>query len=607
MEKLAVTSLEECLEDLQDEIVFGHNSDTFRVYPIETAGGKTYTTIKAMSDSYKFEDNQEPKRYIFVTKLRKEGLKVATDINERVGENIAMFYTTDKKMKSENCSNNFYECVNTSVLVITHSMYCKISNPITAKQEEYRSICQKYKTLVIDEEINPVKDSFFEFNTKCSSWETILKSFSRYDLASKFKSYINPLMLLLEKDYKNNSQLHRIELDYNRKEINLLYDELQEGAMEIFPERFTDYAEENEDYSCTRENLLELLDNIFMTYDCIDNNVALVQPKSGIYSYNYNFKYLMLDNNIWLDASASFNTMYKSDMFNVIKCAREIDHAKCEFRYHNTNTSTSSKNNDENFRKNISDYIKENHKDKKTLILSKKTEIKSLQKEEKYLKECGYDYLNFEEMRGVDDYKDHEVCYYIHTYRWTPAYYIFCYEYFKDINLTDDELIVSNSKFILKKKRWKIEWGFNKEELYDLMITDMASSMYQGLKRVQRSRNPQAIFEVFTSNTTVLMIVLDQLKGMEDNFINVDKGKQTDADRILEFIDNRIKEADGNWKRIKSKEVMDELNINSNNWNKIWNNEIFNANVNERKIGQSKAKAGGKQGARLVNWLTKHK
>lgn len=606
MEKLAVMSLKECLEDLQDEIIFGNNSDEFRVYPIETAGGKTYTTIKAMADSYKC-DNQDEQRYIFVTKLNNEGLRVAEAINESAGETIAMFYATDKKIKNEYCSNKFSECTSTSVLILTHSMYCKISNPRTDKKERIRAICQRYKTLVIDEEINPVKDSFFEFNTKCSSWETILKYFSKYDLASKFKAYINPLMLLLEQDYSNNSQLHRIELNYNRVDINLLYDELQEGVMKIFAERFTDYAKENQDYKCTREHLLELLDNIFMTYDCIDNNVALIDPHGGIYSYNYNFNYLMLDNNIWLDASASFNTMYKSDMFKVIDCEREIDHSECEFIYHNLNTSTASKNNNENFRKDICKYIKEHHKDKKTLILSKKTENESLQEEENYLKGCGYDFLNFEEMRGVDKFKEHEACYYIHTYRWTPSYYVFEYEYFTDVSLVDSELIVSNSKFNFNKHNRKDEWGFDYEPLYNLMISDMTSSMYQGLKRVQRNKQPRAIFEVFTSNITVTMLVLKQLKNMEDNFIIEDKGKQTDADRMLEFIDKRLKGNNGIWTKIKSNEAMKELDIKTNNWNKIWLNEIFQSKVKERKVKQSKLRAGGKQGDRLVNWLVKDK
>ncbi|MBF7811915.1 hypothetical protein IS491_25320 [Clostridium beijerinckii] len=56
MEELAVKklSLQECLEDLQNEIRHGKNRDFFRVYSIETSGGKTYNTIKAIKDHYIF-------------------------------------------------------------------------------------------------------------------------------------------------------------------------------------------------------------------------------------------------------------------------------------------------------------------------------------------------------------------------------------------------------------------------------------------------------------------------------------------------------------------------------------------------------------------------
>lgn len=94
---------------------------------------------------------------------------------------------------------------------------------------------------------------------------------------------------------------------------------------------------------CSRENLLELLDNIFMLYDCIDNNIALIYPNKSIYSYDYSFKYLLLGNNIWLDASASFNTQYNNDLFKVVECEREINHSESKLIFHELNTSTTSK------------------------------------------------------------------------------------------------------------------------------------------------------------------------------------------------------------------------------------------------------------------------
>jgi hypothetical protein len=611
MEKLAEKqqmSLQECLEDLQEEIIFGKNSYNFRVYPIETSGGKTYRTIKSLRDSFK-SDNKDKRRYIFVTKFKDEALRVVNEINECVEETIAMFYTPDKNIKDKYCSSNFFECSSTNTLIITHAMYCKLCNPKKVQHEEFRKIIKTYKTLIIDEEINPIKESFFEFSESETYWINVLESVSQHGLAEKYYKFINPLMNLLKQSYKPNNQLHRVECDYSRKEIDDIFNNLVTGVGEINDELFEDRVLDLGETKCTKTNLLKLLDSIYMLYDCIDNNVALIRPNRNIYSYDYTFKYLMLDNNIWLDASAKFNTMYNTELFEVIDCPREIDHTQSQFKYHKLNTSTSSKNNDDNFRKDISKYIKENYSDKPTLILSKKAECQQLKAKEEYLK--GYEnfkYLNFESMRGVDDYKKFEVCCYIHTYRFTPAYYVFVFEYFNDVNLADEDLIVSSKQIKFEDESYKFEWGFEKKPLYDLLISDMASSMYQGLKRVQRCKNPKAIFDVFTSSISALKIVLKQLNGVsEDNFTMIGEveNKVTDRVKLIDYIDKIIKEK-GKWIKIKSSEVMEELEINKANWSKIWNNEDFIKESKLRRITQKKLKAGGQAGNRLVNWMAKY-
>lgn len=608
-------SLEECLEDLQKEIISGKNKNSFRTYAIETSGGKTYNTIQAIKDDYIFtKDNpfmKEKRRFVFVTKFIEEGKRVAEDINEDFDEKVAMFYTPDKSIKNPNCSSNFFECAKHNVLILTHAMYCILCNPKKQEHKEYRKIVQKYRTLIIDEEINPVKESLFSFSQANTDWINVLEKFTENILAEKLHKLMNPLLNLLKQDYKFEDQLHRIECDYDRAEIETLHQELIDGIGTIKNENFDDMVESGQkEYS--KSNLYELINGILLTYDCIDNNVALIKPKRSIFAYDYTFNYLMLKNNIWLDASANFNKMYQNELFDIVNCTREIDHINSKLIFHNLNTTTSSKNKDEDFRKNITKYLKENYSEKQTLILTKKIECKQLSEKEHYLKGLNnFEYSNFEAMRGKNIWGEFEACCYIHTYRLPTAYYVFLYEYFSDTVLPDEELITSTRKFVFKdKKHSKSEWGFNNESLYLLMESDMASSMYQGIKRVQRNKTPQAIFDIFTSNLSVLMIVVHQLKGISrknENLINADKGKQTNADRILDYIDDRLIDNDWVWTKVKSSEVMEELNIKSNNWNKIWNDEVFKNRVAIRKITQSQAKAGGKLGNRMVNWLVKHK
>jgi hypothetical protein len=608
-------SLQECLEDLQKEIISGKNKTFFRTYSIETSGGKTFTTVQAIRDDYIFvKDNpfiKKHKRFIFVTKFIDEGLRVAEEINKDFDEKVALFYTPDKSIKDDNCSSNFFECAKHNVLILTHAMYMKLCNPKKKQHEDYRDIFKKYKTLIIDEEINPVKETLFSFSQANTDWINVLESFTENILAEKLYKLMNPLLNLLKQDYGLEDQLHRVECDYNRKEIETLYQELFDGISNIKNKNFDDMiASGKKEYS--KSNLYDLINGIILTYNCIDDNIALIKPKRYIYAYDYTFNYLMLNNNIWLDASASFNTMYQNDLFKVVNCEREIDHINSKLIFHNMNTTTSSKNKNEDFRKNMTKYLKANYSDKKTLILTKKIECKQLAEKEEYLLNYpNFEYSNFEAMRGKNDWGEFEVCCYIHTYRLPTAYYVFLHEYFSDINLPDEELRTSTSKFVFKNsKNSKTEWGFDNEYLYNLMITDMASSMYQGIKRIARNRQPQGIFDIFTSNISVLMIVREQLKGINrknKNLINADKGKQTNADKILDYIDDRLIDNDWVWTKVKSSEVMEELNIKSNNWTKIWNDEVFKNRVGIRKITQSQAKAGGKLGNRMVNWLIKHK
>ena len=104
----------------------------------------------------------------------------------------------------------------------------------------------------------------------------------------------------------------------------------------------------------------------------------------------------------------------------------KIDHSNCNVKYIRVNTTTSKKNIDNTFRQMISDYIKkEVSNNEQALVLTKKKECESLSTNIKYLKDNkNIDFLNFENMRGVNDYRDYTQCFYIHTYRMTPAYYV---------------------------------------------------------------------------------------------------------------------------------------------------------------------------------------
>ena len=218
----------------------------------------------------------------------------------------------------------------------------------------------------------------------------------------------------------------------------------------------------------------------------------------------------------------------------------------------------------------------------KGVVLTKKVECESLESEEKYLKNNkNISLLNFENMRGINDYRDYKQCFYVHTYRLSPAYYVFLHEYFNNIILPDKEIEV--------KRINNVEWGFaNNKEIQELMISDMASSMYQGLKRIERNRNPKATFHIFCKEMKVVHMALKEMNGIlnKDILKVIEERPIGNKEAIINFIDNIWDK-----KRITCKDVYNEqLGIDKKIWSAIWKDEAFLAEMKKKrvKIGYTK-------------------
>lgn len=562
--------LAESLEKLSSEIINGKNKYNFLVFSIETAGGKTYTSIQAMAKCNK--------KCLFVTKFKSEAIRVAEEIN-KISPNKAIAYTPDEKLAGTHCTNSFQTGLEYQNLIITHSTYINISSKINDKYKDWnKSIKNKFTTLIIDEEINPVKNSMVEYSmTNYYKWLDCVNYFSNQDLNQRFEGINSYLIGLINEKYNEPNQLHKVCLNIPIELVVEAKEELVNKIKDIDDELFKEYKE-NHGGEFTREILLAFIEKIHLIYSCLINSKAIIKPGKALYGYDYNFTYLMLENNIWLDASANFYTMYNlSDLFKVIKVDREIDHSNCKIEFHRINTSTTKKRNDLSIRDEITNHINSHYKDKSVLVLSNKQECRSLKE---YIEEERLDnvkFLNFEEMRGVDRFKDFDVCYYAHTYRLTPAYYIFLYEYFSRMNLSDEEIVTSN-RISLEKS----EWGFDNLELHELMITDMASSMYQGLKRIQRNNKPNAIFEIWTKEIHSMLIFKHQLYGAKKNMEIEKELKRTKKDELFNYL---IEE--WNRKKVRSVDVRKKLSISEPTWKRIWKDKDFVNKLKERRIKQS--------------------
>ena len=564
---------------LREEILKGKNRDVFKVFAIETAGGKTTTSISAMTDSIK--NTLTNRKFVFISKFKAECIKIANEINLMFENKKAIALIFDESVHDSNCTRNIYEVKNYDILITTHATYCNMSNPKSDKHIALKNIIyNNFHTLIIDEEINPVKEGYYEFSKADIEIIQILLNSYNKNIGENFNNFVCKLLEELNSNnYSSKNQLHRVnEINILKITIDVYYNNIYKDIENMNEEWLKDNTNE------TITTLLNKLDSIYSTWMSILDNVALINVKEGkIYSYNYNFNYLMLKNNIWLDASANFYTIYNNSLFNVVKVEKTIKHDKCKVNIIKVKTTTSAKNVDKKFRDDITKYINENvSNSSKGVVLTKKVECESLESEEKYLKNNkNISLLNFENMRGVNDYRDYKQCFYVHTYRLSPAYYVFLHEYFNNIILPDKEIEV--------KRINNVEWGFaNNKEIQELMISDMASSMYQGLKRIERNRNPKATFHIFCKEMKVVHMALKEMNGIlnKDILKVIEERPIGNKEAIINFIDNIWDK-----KRITCKDVYNEqLGIDKKIWSAIWKDEAFLTEMKKKrvKIGYTK-------------------
>ena len=92
---------------LREEILKGKNRDVFKVFAIETAGGKTTTSISAMTDSIK--NTLTNRKFVFISKFKAECIKIANEINLMFENKKAIALIFDESVHDSNCTRNIYE------------------------------------------------------------------------------------------------------------------------------------------------------------------------------------------------------------------------------------------------------------------------------------------------------------------------------------------------------------------------------------------------------------------------------------------------------------------------------------------------------------------
>lgn len=248
------------------------------------------------------------------------------------------------------------------------------------------------------------------------------------------------------------------------------------------------------------------------------NNPRVIASNKTLYTYDNSIEYFTLDNNIILDASAKFHSLYSiSDVFQVINADRIVDHSSWTVHICLQNSTAYHKHHNDDFYKDVINFIL-NHYDEndQVLLLGLEEDTINLKNEfSKTLDEINIAMENFQAMRGKNEWEDFNKCIIIHNPAMSNAYYAFEYMLYTGKELTDEDLSIQK---IGRNMGFK-----NNSTLESLRKTDIVSNIYQGLKRINRGTERfgrKADVYILNSDEEIHKLIIEQLKDVNINEVS---------------------------------------------------------------------------------------
>lgn len=499
------------LELLRDEILQTHTFNMhskIKVFSIEASVGKTWTVIQALKQI------AVDVKVLLVTKLIDEQYRLKEELEQALGSNVMLINSQTPEATSK-------EIQETQVLIITHAKYKNI-----CMKEDAATIYHKGRhLLIIDESIDLLNYYSVSINT-INNVVNILELVAQDDsLWKKYVEIVRPIKDLLHSRFEDAGDVRWIpeefiDIDIEQKVQELVNQVKQHHIPMAYFEKFEVKS---------KDELIAHLYALKFYY----NNPKILSDKQHVYSSNIGIQHRSGFNKIiLLDASAKFMEIYKSEKFDVKQMDRVINHYNTVLTHGILNTTKISKLNDPQQIEIIKEYINTNTSDTdKVLIIGSKKEAEHLNC--KCVAEKT-DIVTFAGSRGKNDWADYNKVFIIHTPGMNIINYIFQYlHYFED----EAEKIVGDDEAISFKKGDGGLWTFIKNErLHKLRLTDIASDVYQAVKRIDRNhkeRLENVEYHILCSNFSVVDIVKGQLKNLKSsNVIELKERKKEMLKRL---------------------------------------------------------------------------
>lgn len=481
------------LDKLRNDIILTTNFEiepTIQVYPIEASVGKTRTVIEAL------QDKKMQVKTLLVTKLIDEQARIQRELDD-AGVTTVVYNSSNTLIDEQKIAN-------AQVLIITHEKYKRLCSD-TAKAELFT---RGRSLLIIDEYIDIL--SYYQVGINLiNDANKILERLPNDLLWKLYINIVTPIKTMMDKRFGKNVGVQWIDKPLLKADIDTIVDSLVEQVKRS-------HIPDKEFLHTVFKNKEELKQHINSLRYYFNTSKVLID-KYYIYSVNLGVKHLQgFKKTILLDASASFVELYKSKMFNVHQCNRVVDHGNTELIHAVYRTSQYAKSYRPSYIDEIEKYLESNiYQHDRAVIFGSKEEVFKL-KEKVKCYGIGTDVVTFAGSRGKNDWGTYNKAFIIHTPSLRESYYIFQYLYYFPEEAR--HFIGDNHAISFRMGAGGHHTFVNNKRLHDLRSTDIASNMYQAVKRVDRnseSRLENVQLHLLCSLNEVIEIVEHQLKGLK--------------------------------------------------------------------------------------------
>jgi hypothetical protein len=472
--------------------------DRFHVFDYEAGTGKSRNSHKYIGEMTK----EKSYRVLYIQRFVRDDelIQTVNSINEHAGRKVAVAFTGDDSKSQERKG----QAKDSQVICISHRMYiqvCKGNHP---------ELIDKRNILIIDEYPDLLEKISLSERDIGYLW------FSQY----KYRNLLLEELAQMLRD-KFSEYSRQMEVD---KRKQMVYMDFREQKYETIKIKLPDMIE-----SITEKIDKELL---LRCSQILSNGCFFYE--NSIHTFDNQIGFVMLENNIILDANG-FDYRYSlSKKFHIRHQPKFYDYSLSTFHHYEVKTSKKELSKQINLHEKALEQITPNVKEKTLFITDKNNQTNLEEKVAEYLSSGGMndkeiaDITNerikvdyFGNIIGVNSYREFENVVVLKTPNYDYLTYALTYLYYrsKDNKQIDDVQI------------------FHHEEVESIRVSVVAGEIYQAIKRVNRDNSRKANVYVFTTNQDAVDLILQQLPGIQyqKDTLSVNKRKKQSDKRVTKF------------------------------------------------------------------------